>query len=89
MQALTVSEVFSVSRTRADSVDGRGVRSGTMVWTIDLEERREAHQGMDLKCAIGPARGWLCVDFGFEEAIVMVLIGMGGGLQAGGLKVKG
>jgi hypothetical protein len=81
MQALTVAEVFSVSRTSADSVDERGVRSGTVVWTMDLEQRRVAHKGMDLKCAIGSARGWLCVDFGFEGAILKVLIGTDGGLK--------
>jgi hypothetical protein len=60
-----------------------------MVCTIDFEERREAHQGMDLKCAIGSARGWLWVDFGFEEVIIRVLIDMKGGLQIARLKVKG
>jgi len=84
-----VSGVLSVSRTSADSVDGRVVRSGIIVWTIDFEERREAHQGMDLKCAIGSARGWLWVDFGFEEAIVKVLIVMEGGFQVDLLKVEG
>jgi hypothetical protein len=41
--------------------------------TMDLEVRRVAHQGMDLKCAIESAMGWLWVDFGFKDAIVIIL----------------
>ena len=74
-------DVLSVTLTRADSVDGRGVRSGTTVWRIDFEERRDAHHGMDLKCVTGSARGWLWADFGLNEAIVRALIDMMVGLQ--------
>jgi len=43
MQALTVLEVLSDSRTRADSVDGRGVRSGMSMRRIEGWERRWEH----------------------------------------------
>ena len=57
MQAFTVLEVLSVSRTREDSVEGSGVRSGISMRRIDFWERSWEHQGMDLKCAIGSTRG--------------------------------
>lgn len=64
MHALTVSGVLSVWRTRADSVEARGVRSGMMVWRTDLEERCAAHQGMALKWAMGSEMGWLWDEVG-------------------------
>lgn len=57
MHAFTVSGVLSVCRTRADSVEAMGVRSGIMVWRTDFWERRLLHHGMDLKCAMGSEVG--------------------------------
>jgi len=78
MHAFTVWGVLRLSRTREDSVEGRGVRSGMSMRRIDFWERREAHQGMDLKCVIGSRRGWLWEDFGlavivgYEEKLLSV-----------------
>jgi len=57
--AFTVDGVLSDSRTSADSVDARGVRSGTAIWRTDLSDISFAHHGMALKCATGSAVGWL------------------------------
>lgn len=60
IHAFTVSGVLNVSRTMADSLVARGVRSG--IWSeplrMDFEERRVLHQGMELKCAMGSGVGW-------------------------------
>jgi hypothetical protein len=67
--AFTADGVLSDSRTNADSVEARGVRSGTMTWRTDLSDSSFAHQGMALKCATGSAVGWLCADLGFEDIL--------------------
>ena len=63
-----MSGEFKDVRTRFDSVEARGVRSGMLVARTPLEFRRAEHQGMDLKCAMGSAVGWLWVDLGFAMA---------------------
>ena len=67
MHARTVEEVFKVSRTRADSVEARGVRSGmVMDWgRMQGSERRFAHQGIERKWEIGSVMDWLWVVGGF------------------------
>lgn len=79
MQALTVLDVLSDSRTSADSVDGSGVRSGISMRRIDFWESSCEHHGMALKCAMGLASGWLCADCGlgdiFGGEIVVVSFG--------------
>jgi len=67
MHAFTVFDVLSVSRTRADSVEGIGVRSGTVTCTTDLSARSLAHQGMALKCAMGSAIGFFGYQLGFNS----------------------
>ena len=67
MHAFTVFDVLRVSLTRADSVEGIGVRSGTVTCTIDLSASSLAHQGMALKCAMGSAIGFLEYQHGFNN----------------------